>query len=253
MTALVTGASSGIGRDIARELNRRGIRLIISGRNESELEKLRDELGRNRVKIIAADLSKKEECLRLFEAVKPYNVSILVNDAGFGLFGKFKETSLETELEMIEVNVMSVHILTKLFIHEFTAKNRGYILNVASAAGFMPGPYMAAYYSTKNYVVRLTEAVRQELKNEGSTVSISAFCPGPVDTNFNNNAGVKFNLSGISSEYAAKCAVKGLFEGKALIVPTALMKLMVYGSGLVPPMLLAKVAGKIQSRKGDVK
>lgn len=252
MTALITGASSGIGRDIARELAKKGVRLVISGRNYSALKELQDEIGKNRVKIIPADLTKKEECYRLYDEAKKYDIDILVNNAGFGLFGKYAETSLEREIEMIEVNIMAVHILQKLFLRDFRKRDKGYILNVASAAGFMPGPYMAAYYSTKNYVVRLTEAVSSELKNEGSNVSVSALCPGPVDTKFNDTAGVSFALKGISSEYAAKCAVDGLFARKTLIIPTLKMKLAAYGSGLLPPLLLAKIAGYMQRKKGDV-
>lgn len=253
MTALVTGASSGIGRDIARELAGRGIRLVISGRNEAALEELRQEIGVNRVKIITADLSDEKECFRLYEEAKKYDPDILVNNAGFGLFGKFTDTDLDTELKMIDVNVKAVHILAKLFLKDLREKNSGYILNIASAAGFMPGPYMAAYYSTKNYVVRLTEAIDRELKNEGSAVSVSAFCPGPVDTNFNSVAGVKFSLKGISSEYAAKYAVNGMFRKKTLIIPTLSMKAAAFGSGLLPPSIVSKITGHMQSRKGDVK
>lgn len=252
MTALVTGASSGIGREIARELAKRGVRLVISGRNYDALKELHDEIGERRVKIIPADLSKPEECYRLYCEAKKYDVDILVNNAGFGLFGKFAETELEREINMISVNITAVHILQKLFLKDFRKRDRGYILNVASSAGFMPGPYMATYYSTKNYVVRLTEAVSSELKNEGSKVSVSAFCPGPVDTNFNDTAGVSFALKGISAEYAAKCAVKGMFAGKTLIIPTLKMKIADYGAGFVPPMLLAKIAGYMQKKKGEI-
>ena len=252
MTALITGASSGIGREIARELAKRGVRLVISGRNYEALKELHDEIGERRVKIIPADLSKPEECYRLYCEAKKYDIDILVNNAGFGLFGKFAETDLEREINMISVNVTAVHILQKLFLKDFRKRDRGYILNVASSAGFMPGPYMATYYSTKNYVVRLTEAVSSELKNEGSKVSVSVFCPGPVDTNFNDTAGVSFALKGISAEYAAKCAVKGMFAGKTLIIPTLKMKIADYGAGFVPPMLLAKIAGYMQKKKGEV-
>lgn len=253
MNALVTGASSGIGRDIARELAARGIRLVISGRNEAALEELRKEIGEKRVKIITADLSDEKECFRLYEEAKKYCPDILVNNAGFGLFGKFADTDLDTELKMIDVNIKAVHILAKLFLKDFREKNSGYILNVASAAGFMPGPYMATYYSTKNYIVRLTEALDRELKNEGSAVSVSAFCPGPVDTNFNSVAGVKFNLKGITSEAAAKYAVDGMFRRKTLIIPTIAMKAAAFGAGIFPPAFVSKVAGHMQSRKGDVK
>lgn len=250
MTALVTGASSGIGRDIARKLGSMGVRLIITGRDRKSLEALRQEIGARRVKIITADISRRDECLRLYREASTYGVDILVNNAGFGLYGKFSVTELDRELDMIDVNVGAVHILTKLFLRDFSARDKGYILNVASIAGFMPGPLMATYYATKNYVVRLTEAVREELRCQRSGVYIGAFCPGPVDTHFNSTAGVKFALRGISSEYAAECAVRGMFARKALILPTPSVKAAVIASRFIPDMLLAAVTRLFQSRKG---
>ncbi len=250
MTALVTGASSGIGRDIARKLGSMGVRLIITGRDKESLEALRQEIGARRVKVIAADISRRGECLRLYKEASAYGVDILINNAGFGLYGKFCVTELDRELDMIDVNIGAVHILTKLFLRDFSARDKGYILNVASIAGFMPGPLMATYYATKNYVVRLTEAVREELRCQRSRVYIGAFCPGPVDTHFNSTAGVKFALRGISSEYAAECAVRGMFARKALIFPTASVKAAVIASRFVPDMLLAAITRLFQSRKG---
>ncbi|MCH5194578.1 MAG: SDR family oxidoreductase [Oscillospiraceae bacterium] len=249
MTALITGASSGIGRDIARILANLGMRLIITGRNTERLEELRMELGRRRVKIITADISYREECIRLYEEASKYNVDILINNAGFGLYGKFCGTDLERELEMIDVNITAVHILTKLFLQDFVKRDKGYILNVASSAGFMPGPFMSAYYSTKNYIVRLTEAIHEELRLDGSHVYIGVFCPGPVDTNFNKTAGVRFALKGISSTYAAECAVNGMLARKPLIIPTASMKAGVVASRLVPDTLLSMVTAHIQQKK----
>lgn len=250
MTALVTGASSGIGRDIARKLGGMGVRLIITGRDVESLEALRREIGARRVKVIAADISRRDECLRLYKEASAYGVDILINNAGFGLYGKFCVTELDRELDMIDVNIGAVHILTKLFLRDFSARDKGYILNVASIAGFMPGPLMATYYATKNYVVRLTEAVREELRCQRSRVYIGAFCPGPVDTHFNSTAGVKFALRGISSEYAAECAVSGMFARKALILPTPSVKAAVIASRFVPDMLLAAITRLFQSRKG---
>lgn len=250
MTALVTGASSGIGRDIARKLGSMGVRLIITGRDKESLEALRQELGAMRVKVIAADISRRDECLRLYREASAYDVDILVNNAGFGLYGKFCVTELDRELDMIDVNIGAVHILTKLFLRDFSARDKGYILNVASIAGFMPGPLMATYYATKNYVLRLTEAVREELRCQRSGVYIGAFCPGPVDTHFNSTAGVKFALRGISSEYAAECAVRGMFARKALILPTSSVKAAAIASRFIPDMLLAAIARLFQSRKG---
>ncbi len=250
MTALVTGASSGIGRDIARELAKMGVRLVITGRDTGRLEALRQEIGERRVKIIPADISDREECYRVYKEASEYNVNILINCAGFGLYGKFCTTELERELEMIDVNITAVHILTKLFVKDFSARDKGYILNVASIAGFMPGPLMATYYATKNYVVKLTEAVREELRCQGSKVYVGAFCPGPVDTDFNRTAGVKFALKGISSEYAAKCAVEGMFARKALIIPTFSVKAAIAGSRLLPDMITASITRLFQSQKG---
>lgn len=250
MTALVTGASSGIGRDIARRLGKMGVRLIITGRDESKLEAIRQEIGANRVKVITADISRREECFRLYREASAYGVDILVNNAGFGLYGKFSVTELDRELEMINVNISAVHILTKLFLKDFSARDKGYILNVASIAGFMPGPLMATYYASKNYVVRLTEAIREELRCQRSSVYIGAFCPGPVDTNFNSTAGVKFALRGISSEYAAKCAVEGMFERKMLIFPTASVRAAVAASRFLPDAVVAAAARLVQSKKG---
>ena len=145
---------------------------------------------------------------------------MLVNNAGFGTCGEFTDTDLDKELKMIDTNVTAYHILTKLFLQDMTKKNKGHILNVASIAGFMPGPLMATYYSTKAYVVRLTQSIRQELAMKESKVKVSALCPGPVRTNFNKVADVKFNVPGQSSEYVAKYAVHKMFLNRTLIFPS---------------------------------
>ncbi|MBQ8884300.1 MAG: SDR family NAD(P)-dependent oxidoreductase, partial [Oscillospiraceae bacterium] len=147
-TALVTGASSGIGRDIARNLSKRGFRVILSARRENRLIELKNELSD--AEIITADLSSEKDCTELYEKTKNENVCVLVNCAGFGAFGEFTETDLSNELSMIDLNVKSVHILTKLFLKDFTDKNIGYILNVSSSEGLIPsGHYMDTYYETK--------------------------------------------------------------------------------------------------------
>ena len=186
----------------------------------------------------------------LYREASAYGVDILVNNAGFGLFGKFSVTELERELDMIDVNIGAVHILTKLFLRDFSARDKGYILNVASIAGFMPGPLMSTYYASKNYVVRLTEAIHEELRFQHSRVYIGAFCPGPVDTQFNSTAGVKFALKGISSEYAAECAVKGMFARKMLITPTLSVKAAIVASRFLPDSAVAFAARLVQSQKG---
>ncbi len=249
MTALVTGASSGIGRDIARELSKRGMRLVITGRDGAKLEALRQELGERRVKVITADLTRRQECYRLYREASAYGIDVLVNNAGFGLFGNFCVTELDRELDMIDVNIGAVHILTKLFLKDFSARDKGYILNVASMAGFLPGPLMATYYATKNYVVRLTEAIREELRCRRSKVYIGAFCPGPVNTEFNNRAGVKFALKGQSSEKAAQIAVNGMFARKALIMSSPIVMAGVVLSRFLPDMAAAAITGLDQKKK----
>ena len=150
---------------------------------------------------------------------------------------------------MIDTNIVAYHVLTKLYLQDMKQKNSGKILNVASIAGFMPGPLMATYYSTKAYVVRLSEAIREELRREKSNVQISILCPGPVNTNFNKVADVQFALKGLSSEYVAKYAVDKLFKGKFYIVPGWKIKLARFGSKIAPNNLVAKICYNMQKRK----
>ena len=204
MKALITGASSGIGRDIAINLSKKGYDLILVARDLEKLNEVKSKLHTN-VEVVSMDVSNAENCKELHE--KYQNIDILVNNAGFGDCGYFTKTSLDKELKMIDTNIVAYHVLTKLYLQDMKQKNSGKILNVASIAGFMPGPLMATYYSTKAYVVRLSEAIREELRREKSNVQISILCPGPVNTNFNKVADVQFALKGLSSEYVAKYAV----------------------------------------------
>ncbi len=246
MKALVTGASSGIGRDIARELSKKGYDLVIVARNKERLEELKQEL-KTKVEVISLDLSKKENCMKLHEEVN--DIDVLINNAGFGDFGKFVDTDIEKEIQMIELNITSVHLLTKLYLKDMVNKNQGRILNVASIAGFMPGPLMATYYATKNYIVRLSEAIREELKKQKSDVKISILCPGPVKTNFNNVANVKFELHSLTSEYVAKYAVKEMLKNKFYIVPGLTIKVLKFLSKITPTPILAKCTYQMQKRK----
>lgn len=150
---------------------------------------------------------------------------------------------------MIDTNIVAYHVLTKLYLQDMKQKNSGKILNVASIAGFMPGPLMATYYSTKAYVVRLSEAIREELRREKSNVQISILCPGPVNTNFNKVADVQFALKGLSSEYVAKYAVDKLFKGKFYIVPGWKIKLARFGAKIAPNNFVAKICYNMQRRK----
>ena len=254
MRALVTGASSGIGRDMARYLNNLGYDLIIVARDREKLKELKKELNEKNdktVDIIVKDLSKTEECISLYNEIKIKHefVDIVINNAGFGLCGRFTETSLEKELSMIDTNIKAVHILTKLFLKDMVEKDEGKILNVSSIAGFMPGPLMATYYSSKNYVLKLTQAIKEELNKSKSNVNISVLCPGPVNTNFNDVANVKFALKGLSSEYVAKYAVDKMLKNKTVIVVGWKIKLARFLSKISPDVIVAKVCYHMQRRK----
>ena len=196
------------------------------------------------------DLSSEENCKELHKQVK--DIDILINNAGFGDCGNFTKTNLEKEIKMIETNIIAYHILTKLYLIDMKAKNQGKILNVASIAGFMPGPLMATYYASKNYVVKLSEAIREELKKEKSKVQICILCPGPVETNFNKVANVKFNLREANSMKVAKYVIKKLEKGKFYIVPGLDVKIAKIGAKIIPTNIIAKFAYMAQKRKlGD--
>ncbi len=248
MKAIITGATSGIGRSIAHNLKKRGWSLILTGRNEKALEALKSELGGD-TEIIAADLSDRNDVFRVYDFCKGKKTDMLVNNAGYGVFGKFAETDLEDELNMINVNVAAVHILTKLFLRDFRKRNRGIILNVASSAGFMTGPLLASYYASKNYVVRLSLAIAEELRREKSKVSITVFCPGPVDTNFNNRAGVSFSVKPLTADYAAEYAISHALSRKLIAVPTLTMKAGIFASRFAPHRLISAVAYNLQKSK----
>ena len=249
MKALVTGASSGIGRDIARVLAARGCDLVLTARREERLRALASELSMVRVTILPADFSSREGCRALYRAAQGENIDNLVNNAGLGLFGPFDETDLEAELGMLDVNIIAMHMLMKLFLPDLEAKGRGYILNVASSAAFLPGPLLSSYYASKAYVLRLSEAVAEELRRAGSGVRISVLCPGPVQTEFDQVADVCFSAPSLSSRRVAECAVNGMFRGKSVIVPGARMKAVRLAQRLVPDRLLARICWHVQRKK----
>lgn len=246
MKALITGASSGMGRDMAKILSQKGYDLILVARDEKKLEEVKKQL-KTETKIVVMDISNEENCKKIYEENK--DIDILINNAGFGDCGHFEETSLDKDIQMIHTNIIAYHILTKLYLKEMIKKDSGKILNVASIAGFMPGPLMTTYYSTKNYVVRFSESIREELRRKKSKVQISVLCPGPVDTNFNKVADVEFALKGLSSEYVAKYAINKFFKGKFYIVPGWKIKLARIGAKLAPASFVAKISYNMQKRK----
>lgn len=248
MKALVTGASSGIGYEISKYLAKRGYDVIVVARNRQALENLKNEIKTN-VQIACMDLSVVDNCVKLYENFKDENIDVLINNAGFGMYGNFDILDMNKEIEMINVNILACDILTKLFLKDMKRRDSGYILNVGSIAGFMPGPLMSSYYASKSYVVKLTQAIRKELKKSKSGVSVSVLCPGPVNTNFNNTAGVKFAVRPLSSEYVAKYAVDMLFKKKLVIVPGFTIKLARFFSKFTPDNILAEITYYIQTKK----
>ena len=248
-TALITGASSGIGKEFARRYAEKGYRLILTARRESVLQRFGEELSTD-VVIIPADLSDEKQCFELLEKLKDEDIDVFINNAGFGLAGSFLTTDIEREVNMIKVNDIAMHIMFKGILQKMDARGSGTILNVASSAGLFPGgPYMAGYYASKAYVVSLTRAVVQELKEKGSNVYVCALCPGPVDTDFNRNADVVFSLKGISASQCVSECLKEMDRKKIIIVPSVMMKAAVSLSKLAPAGLLTAMTGHQQKKK----
>ena len=253
-TALVTGASRGIGAAIAKSLAKEGAFVIINYNGSKErANAVAAEITADggKAAVYGCNVSDYSACEKMAKDImETYgHLDILVNNAGFGLFGNLWETDLQEELELLDVNIRALHILTKLFVKEFRRRNSGILLNVASSAGFLTGPLMASYYASKNYVVRLSLALAEELRRAGSSVSVSVLCPGPVDTNFNNRAGVSFHVQALDSKTVARYAIDGALHGKTILVPGLLMKLSLFGARLVPQKLLAAVTYHIQEQK----
>ena len=253
--ALVTGASSGIGREIVKLLKSYGYGSILVARRRSRLEDLAEDL-KYKSYIIEADLSQpstaKDLCQKIdeLEEKEAIRIDLLVNNAGFGDLGFFGETDLDKELDMIHVNIESLHILMKHYLKRFVEEDKGHILNVASSAGLMPaGPYMSTYYATKAYVTSLTSGVAKELKDRDSRVVVSALCPGPVDTEFNDVANCSFDIGSIGPGQCAREALENLFKGKTIIVPSTKMKLATKFSKILTRNRLIDICGRQQKKK----
>lgn len=249
MRALITGASSGIGREFAYQLSKLGYDIIITARRKERLEEIKNNIKNVNVDVFVCDLSKEEECYRLFEAFP--QVDILINNAGFGVFGDFLKTDIKNEMEMIDVNIKALHILMKLYLKEMTRKNSGKILNVASSAAFFPGPMFSSYYASKAYVLRISQAISEELRKKKSDVLVSVLCPGPVDTEFDSVAGVRFGISSVTAEYTAKYALKKLKKGKEIIIPSFVIKCTKFFSKIIPDRLASKIVYRIQKAKTE--
>lgn len=250
MKALITGASSGIGRDMARYLSSLGFDLILVSRNKEKLEEISSSL-KTKVKLVVLDLANEKHAKDLYMITKNEHIDFLINNAGFGDFGDYNDANLTKELNMIDLNIKAVHILTRMFLKDMVKRDSGYILNVASSAGLLRGgPLMSTYYATKGYVVDFSLAIYEELRRNKSKVGISVLCPGPVKTNFNDVAGVNFNLSSLSSEYVAKYAIDQVMKKrKTVIIPGFSVRMGIFFTRFLSMKRLLKTTYNIQRRK----
>ncbi len=244
--ALITGASSGIGACIARELSAMGYETVLVARRTDRLFAIQKELESPSY-IVTADLSDMEQVKNL--ASNYTDIDILINNAGFGVYGDFTQTDFVKESEMLDVNILALHFLMKAYIPIFEKRGGGKILNVASSAAFFSGPLLSSYYASKSYVLKLSTAVREELRRRKSPVSISVLCPGPVETEFWQVSGTSLSLGAISAQYAAKVAVSGLMKKRAVIVPGFMMKCSRVLSKIVPEAVSVRILYNVQRAK----
>jgi short-subunit dehydrogenase len=254
--ALVTGASSGIGLELAKVLAREGHDVVLAARSADKLEALAGALeGKHSIKatVIPIDLRKAEAPQELFDRCTAENlqVDILVNNAGIGIRGPFADTDLTRELDSIQINITALTHLTKLFLPAMLARKSGRILNIASTAAFQPGPLMAVYYASKAYVVSFSEAIAEELRDSG--VTVTAFCPGPTATNFAGEAGMEgsrlFNTVVASADAAAESAYKAMMRGKRLAIHGVRNWIVMEGNRFTPRILSAKISRFLQENR----
>jgi short-subunit dehydrogenase len=246
--ALITGASAGLGVEFARQLSKRGHRLVLAARRRERLEELAEELGNARA--VAIDLSKKDAAAKLMAdvAAAGEEVEILVNNAGFGLIGKFAELDAKRERQMIDLNVATLTDLCRAVAPQMIARKSGGIINVASTAAFQPGPKMAVYFATKAFVLSLTEALHEELKPHG--VHVTCLCPGPTRTEFGDVAGFggnsMFDRVAMESPEVVAAGLKGLDKNRAVVVPGIVNKFTAASTRFAPRPVVRKIAGAIK-------
>lgn len=257
MYAIITGASSGIGKEMARCLLSR-LDIVLVARSEDKLKKLEKDYNKlskrhrynHKVEYFVCDVSNVDECKALYEKYKSKDIQVLINGAGFGALGEFDSISLDREISMVNTNVLGAHVLTKLFLKDMLKRNRGYILNIASSAGYMPGsPYMATYYASKAYILNLTRAIAREKSVMESNVYVGALCPGPVPTGFNEAAGITEQAKGMSPRKVAKYAIHKMYNEHEIILPGIAAKLTYVLRKFSPDELLLNFAGKWQEEK----
>ena len=256
MTALVTGASGGIGEDLARLFAEDGHDLVLVARSRDRLARIGEELSAGHgvsARVIASDLARPESPREIYDELERAGVRVdaLVNNAGFGSYGLFAETDPQRELGLLQVNVVALTHLTKLFLPAMLARKRGYVMNVASTAAFQPGPLMAVYYASKAYVLSFSEALANEC--EGTGVRVSALCPGPTETGFVAAAGMQqsklFERGAMTAREVAEAGYRGMLAGKAVVIPGFRNALLARAVGLAPRRLVTKAVRGIQERR----
>ncbi len=259
-TVLITGASAGIGYELARIFAREGYDLILNARKAKRLSDAAASIEKEsevKVWIFPLDLSLPDSAKILYEQIKnqEINVDILINNAGIGTYGYFKNTNPEQELEMMRLNMISLTELTKLFLPRFLEKKKGSILNVASTAGFQPGPLMAVYYGTKAYVISFSRALRNELRKTG--INVSVLCPGPTESDFWQRAGMNHGIflirTTMSSIDVAKAGYRGLMRNKEMIIPGTLNKILALASKIFPAFFAIRIVRLLQESRGKKK
>lgn len=248
MKALITGASSGIGRDMAKYLDNMNYDLMLVGRNINSLNSLKKEL-KNKCTIIKCDLSIENDIQKVCNIIKKEKIDILINNAGFGDCDYFTKSNLDKEIKMIDTNIKAMHIIFKETLKMMDEKNNGYILNTSSFSAFSPGPLMATYYATKAYVLRISEAVYYEEKMKNKNVHISVLCPSPIKTNFENIANVDFKIKKFESKYVAKYAINKMFKNKLVIIPGLSMKIFRIIINIIPNKILMFFSSYIQKKR----
>lgn len=254
--ALITGASSGIGYELAKLFARDGYDLVLVARNSDGLrracEEFEDSYGVS-VRVIATDLGRPEAAGIVFEELERagVHVDVLVNNAGVGTYGAFAETDLEAELALIELNILSLTRLTRLFLGNMRAKGAGRILNVASTAAFQPGPLMAVYYASKAYVLSFSEALGNEL--HGSGVTVTVLCPGPTHTNFRKRAGMTasrlFDWGVMDAGTVAAVGYSGLLRNKSVVIPGLKNRCLAFAVRFLPRRLVLGVVRWMQGSR----
>jgi short-subunit dehydrogenase len=246
--ALVTGASAGLGVEFARQLSKRGHRLVLAARRKDRLDALAKELGKARA--VSIDLSKKDSAARLLADLEASGetVDLLVNNAGFGLIGRFAELDAKRERQMIDLNICTLTDLCRAVAPQMIARKSGAILNVASTAAFQPGPKMAVYFATKAFVLSLSEALHEELKPHG--VKVSCLCPGPTRTEFGDVAGFggngMFDKVAMNAPEVVKAGLDGIDKNKAVVIPGLINKAGALSGRFAPRSVVRKIAGAIK-------